>query len=882
METKTREQDMEPENMEEKDMMDNSKGTGKAIDYGDISPGSHELFAQYLDYLCQKELKNIKRMVKEALVKEKFGTEIPGSGQVSRYTRSEEYTDRYPDMEAAITSVVKDRYINPDETIFSKFKRIESKALVVQESGQKVDFSNLDEQYMLAGFKPLRFGEILKTRQEAFTKALKEAIKHYFQTETQYVLTMMTVEEDDTWDGFDEYEYDPQWESPSDCAYDYVPVEEDTFDRYLEMLSEEGVVKYLTEAKEYTRFSETFFLKLLLPGQEDPDGSIRKRLDTILENKAYRKKAFRELKCSGCWVEAAGAADAYFTEDIVTELIFSNQNYVEMGRSITEKKNAVMEEIRKRDEERRQSELMREEIRKNIVRRIPENIKDLFPAARQMHRHFILHIGPTNSGKTFAAIQAMSQEENGIYLAPLRLLAYEKYEDLNKGGVPCSMLTGEECLEKEGSRHLSATVEMLPLEKQFACAVIDEAQMLADRNRGGAWLQAILGVQAEQVHVCMAPEAESIVVSLVEACGDSYTIERHERLTSLSVEADPFFFPASVRKGDALIVFSRRNVHAVARELQDKGIKCSILYGNLPHDVRHSEAGKFASGETDVVVATDCIGMGMNLPVRRVVFLEIMKYDGSNTRKLTPGEVKQIAGRAGRQGMFEEGFVTSTSGNKALAAAVSAPVEQIKDAAVSFPEALAGIEGKLSEIIIQWNHTVLPDMFKKEFINDLYGRASSIESYYPDIDKWKEHQLISIPFDQKNSGLKTIWKKIALEIAGNKEADIESHIPSLKNMGKNYTSADLATLETYSQTCDLLYSFCRKFGFPQYMDQISATRETVSAEIMKVLSRSKLQKHKCKTCGRILPWNYGFGMCRSCYSKRHKRLACDDLDELDF
>lgn len=112
-----------------------------------------------------------------------------------------------------------------------------------------------------------------------------------------------------------------------------------------------------------------------------------------------------------------------------------------------------------------------------------------FPKAQSMKRHFILHIGPTNSGKTYQALERLKLAQNGVYLGPLRLLALEVYEKMNDAGIPCTMLTGQECLEVSDSRITASTVEMLDCDKEYDIAVIDEAQMVADDDRGHSWTQ---------------------------------------------------------------------------------------------------------------------------------------------------------------------------------------------------------------------------------------------------------------------------------------------------------------------------------------------------------------------------------------------------------
>lgn len=119
-----------------------------------------------------------------------------------------------------------------------------------------------------------------------------------------------------------------------------------------------------------------------------------------------------------------------------------------------------------------------------IIKEIPENIVDVYPMARNMKRHFIIHVGQTNSGKTYAALNVYKSAVHGVYLAPLRLLAYEVFEQMNNEGVACTMLTGEEEIQVPFSEHYSATVEMTDVNMYFDVAVIDECQMCTDRQRG--------------------------------------------------------------------------------------------------------------------------------------------------------------------------------------------------------------------------------------------------------------------------------------------------------------------------------------------------------------------------------------------------------------
>ena len=278
----------------------------------------------------------------------------------------------------------------------------------------------------------------------------------------------------------------------------------------------------------------------------------------------------------------------------------------------------------------------------------------LFPVARGLGRRLVLVVGPTNSGKTHHAIEALKAAYDGIYLAPLRLLALEVMERLNAEGTPASLLTGEEAISTPGARHTASTIEVMDPDRPVEVAVIDEIQMLADPDRGWAWTAALMGAPAETVYILGAPEARPLVERAAAHLGERLEVVELERKVPLTM-IDRRLNWEEVEPGDALIAFSRREVHAVRDTLRAKGLSVAAVYGALAPEVRRREAARFLSGEADVVVATDAIGMGLNLPCRRVLFTALEKFDGNSVRQLTATEVKQIAGRAGRFGKFESG-----------------------------------------------------------------------------------------------------------------------------------------------------------------------------------------------------------------------------------
>ncbi len=284
-----------------------------------------------------------------------------------------------------------------------------------------------------------------------------------------------------------------------------------------------------------------------------------------------------------------------------------------------------------------------------------------FRTARALQRRITLVTGPTNSGKSHTALDTLSRAQSGMALAPLRLLAHEFREALAARGVACSLSTGEERIPVPGSRHLAATVEMCPLHNPVDVAMVDEAQMLHDPERGAAWTAAIMGAPARHLFVLGAPDCVAMVRRIAALCDDPLDEITLARMGPL-IAADEAVRLGSLRRGDALIAFSRREVLDLRASLMARGRRVAVVYGALSPEVRRAEAARFNTGDAEILIATDAIGMGLNLNIRRIVFAALRKFDGTQSRDLTAQEVKQIGGRAGRYGKHEEGVVAVLAG----------------------------------------------------------------------------------------------------------------------------------------------------------------------------------------------------------------------------
>lgn len=200
-------------------------------------------------------------------------------------------------------------------------------------------------------------------------------------------------------------------------------------------------------------------------------------------------------------------------------------------------------------------------------------------------RKIYLHVGPTNSGKTYRALKRLEGAESGIYCGPLRLLAHEIFEKMNNKGIPCNLLTGEERKEVAPYAPLtSSTVEMATLNRTLDVAVIDEIQLISDPDRGWAWTQALLGLKAKEIHLCGEASAVPLVKKICETLDEEVIVNEYERLTPFTVVDKSLNGDLSaVKKGDCVVAFSRRDIFEHKKNIEDKtGLKCAVAYGGLP------------------------------------------------------------------------------------------------------------------------------------------------------------------------------------------------------------------------------------------------------------------------------------------------------------
>ncbi|PSC71656.1 ATP-dependent RNA helicase mitochondrial [Micractinium conductrix] len=319
-----------------------------------------------------------------------------------------------------------------------------------------------------------------------------------------------------------------------------------------------------------------------------------------------------------------------------------------------------------------------------------------FPMARALQRRIIYHAGPTNSGKTYNALQAMRAAKSGVYCGPLRLLAMEVYDTCNADGLYCNLVTGQERREVPGAHHTACTVEMVSMQRRVDVAVIDEVQMIGDDNRGWAWTRALMGVPANEVHLCGDGSAVPLVRKICEEMGEVFELNTYDRFTKLTVEEGGLEGGsyAAVQPGDCIVAFSRRDIYDIKQiiEQETKHGAC-VVYGALPPETRRQQARLFNEPDNPyrVLVASDAVGMGLNLNIRRIIFHSVMKHEGGRERvPVSVSMLKQIAGRAGRRSsQWPAGLATCRDADDVprLQEALDVPLEELSTPTAGlFPE----------------------------------------------------------------------------------------------------------------------------------------------------------------------------------------------------
>ena len=264
---------------------------------------------------------------------------------------------------------------------------------------------------------------------------------------------------------------------------------------------------------------------------------------------------------------------------------------------------------------------------------------------KDISQKIIALLGPTNTGKTYVAIDKMLEFESGIFGLPLRLLAREVYDKcVDKVGVEkVALITGEEKIIPSSANYFICTVESMPKNKEVDFIAIDEIQMCADKERGHIFTERMLESRGSKLTMFLGSQ---IMAKIINELVDNVEFEKKERYSKLSYAGIKKI--SRLDRKVAIIAFSIEEVYAIAELVRRQKGGAAVIMGSLSPKTRNSQVGLYQSGDVDYLIATDAIGMGLNMDINEIYFSSLKKFDGKKTRRLNLIEMSQIAGRAGR------------------------------------------------------------------------------------------------------------------------------------------------------------------------------------------------------------------------------------------
>lgn len=602
------------------------------------------------------------------------------------------------------------------------------------------------------------------------------------------------------------------------------------------------------------------------------------RLYSLTRVKKIESKAdFQEQKAKTEKRRDAAAAKAYA---VAVEKRETARCRDELERAERERSQQQAEEARRSAQEKLTAALVeRMEARWGNARFL-----SMFPLARSLGRKLRLFVGPTNSGKTHAAMELLRERESAVYLAPLRLLALEGRDRIEAMGIPCSMLTGEERQIREDARATASTIEMLNERETVDLAIIDEIQMLHDRDRGWAWVNALVGAPAREVVMTGSEDAIPAVQSIADYLEEPLEIVRFERHNPLTVDDSPTPL-TELKPHTALIAFSRREVLDLKAQLAKMGRSVAVIYGALGPEVRREEARKFRDGEAEILVATDAIGMGLNLPIRHIVFWTTTKWDGKRETQLSPALARQIAGRAGRFGLHDTGHAGAIAKHDLDA------LRRLLEGELPPGEMPLAVMPSLAQI------TLLSDVLKTEKLAKILSvyangltrqealfKSGSLEEMLVLADALDQRSKLSLgeryvlclaPVNQKSPSVVAAWDRFA--------AAVQKKTPlSAPEIGKHYATGIAHSTDSLQSAEDgvqvqNLYRWLA-YRFPAiFVGAEASARSTkiLNDFISRSLSHGALAR-RCTGCGKVLPVEHRHAQCDPCFRKSRSWDGDDD------
>ncbi len=507
------------------------------------------------------------------------------------------------------------------------------------------------------------------------------------------------------------------------------------------------------------------------------------------------------------------------------------------------------------------------------------------PERRTEPEAVIAHLGPTNSGKTHDALRFLVESGEGVYAAPLRMLAQEAHrrlsEELGEGKV--GLLTGEERVHPDAPI-LCCTAEMAPSSGETL--VLDEVQWAEDEERGSAWTRLMLGGEYRNILLLGAVEA----LPLVRHAFPQVEVRFFERKAPLDWIGKRGI--AGLGGGTVVVAFSRRAVLGLAGELnQLHPGRVACLYGAMPLASRREEIDRFIAGQAEVCAATDVLGHGVNLPCETLLFAETTKFDGKERRDLEPWEIAQIAGRAGRFGFHERGNVGVLTGlpwadpDPDLVRAALVPHVPIEQGQLGYRIVDSGrLRPQLSDLNVTRVDELEPalhawrDAALRYWSVDGWLEVESIQPLLLRLDAVRD----ALHHSRRNLALADVWKLVqapidedGLPLLGTLAAALAGDKPQHTVIGwildpKRLQAASLEEAEYAAREASILRWFALQYpGVAGVtIERAAALEEAAAARVVREL-RAEIEDPtigRCRVCGaRTAPWA---SLCDRCYMQR--------------
>lgn len=504
------------------------------------------------------------------------------------------------------------------------------------------------------------------------------------------------------------------------------------------------------------------------------------------------------------------------------------------------------------------------------------------PVRKREPATVVAHLGPTNSGKTFEALEFLAKEKRGVFAAPLRMLAQEAYVKLVEklGEKAVGLVTGEERINDEAPI-LCVTTEMAPLYGHVL--VLDEVQWAGDPSRGYAWTRLL--AQADYAHIRLVGAVDALPI--IKSAFKHPEIKIHDRLSPLEFIGKQDW--TKLEPSTVVIAFSRRSVLFLTDRLKEQygADRVACLYGAMPLAARRTVLDRVINREVDFVVATDVLGHGVNLPAKTVLFAETEKFDGTQVRNLLAWEAAQIAGRAGRFGIEPAGYtgvlggMPSFSPNPEIVRNALTPKIEIEPGIFGYRKVTKGhMRPRLEDLgateaseidfaLGAWEILAREKFSKSDWLVvestmaarlKLRAAGRSIgKGRLTKIDLDDAWRLSIAPLDPDHESDMTILGALSQQLATG-----QNLLANLVAKPKAIARMELQQAESAARVATAVRWIANSFEFEHLVDKAKSSEQAAALRVIECLDQSS-GIGVC-SCGQpCLPWQ---SFCDSCWSKR--------------